>query len=323
MLRLQQQGRSCVDHVIGVTGTIFIVISVGYLAIKSRIFKEDVLEPLGQFVVLIALPALVFRAISTQDIRTIADVGYLGGYLIGSLTILFLGYAVAGRFRPTSPVQRTFDAAGMTCANSGFVGYPLLLLATPAVAPTALALNMIVENLIIIPLVIVLAEIFSGRARGAEIALTVAKRLMSNPIVLAMLMGLGVVLLELKVPAPVERTIDILASSSIAISLFVIGGTVAGVSLNRIGLRVSMITFGKLIAMPLAVWFGFMIMEWTGSGVEDPELRKAAILMAATPAMTIYPLLAQRYGQAETAATAMLVMTTLSFFTLSAFIYVL
>jgi hypothetical protein len=40
--------------------------------------------------------------------------------------------------------------------------------------------------------------------------------------------------------------------------------------------------------------------------------------MAALPAMSVYPILAQRYGQQRIAALAMLVMTGLSFFSISA-----
>jgi hypothetical protein len=40
--------------------------------------------------------------------------------------------------------------------------------------------------------------------------------------------------------------------------------------------------------------------------------------MAAMPAMSIYPILAQSYGQQRTAALALLMMTGLSFFSISA-----
>ena len=63
--------------------------------------------------------------------------------------------------------------------------------------------------------------------------------------------------------------------------------------------------------------------QWSGAGVDDPSLQKAAIIMAATPAMSIYPVLAQRYGQEEQAATAMLLMTAMSFFTISGLLYLL
>ena len=311
------------DHVLLVTGTIFLIISVGYICFATALFDRTALAPLGQFVVNIALPALIFRAFLTQDIAAIANPGYLGGYLFGSLLMLGVGYFWAGVTSPKDSVRRTFDAAGMACANSGLVGYPILLLAMPAIAPTALAMNMLTENLIIIPLVIVLAEIGSGRASGILGGGVVFLRVLKNPLIIAILVSLFLVFTGLKLPGPVSRAIEILASSSVAISLFVIGGTIAGVSIRKIGTRVPMIVAGKIIGHPLAVWFGLYVMSLVGFALDDPALRKAAIIMAATPAMSIYPLLAQRYGDAETAATAMLLMTVLSFFTISALLYML
>ena len=71
----------------------------------------------------------------------------------------------------------------MSCANSGFMGYPILLIAMPAVADSALALNMIVENLVMIPLILVLAE--RGRSGGTGL-FGPLRRAATNPIVLAL-----------------------------------------------------------------------------------------------------------------------------------------
>ncbi len=311
------------DHVLSITGTIFLIISVGYICFATAVFDKGALAPLGQFVVVIALPALIFRTFSTQDLEDLANPGYLGGYLIGSLLMLCVGYILAGLASPENGVHRTFDAAGMACANSGLVGYPILLLAMPAIAPTALGMNMLTENLIIIPLVIILADITSGRASGLPARGAILVRLLKNPLILAMLASLFLVLTGLTLPEPMSRAIDILASSSVAISLFVIGGMIAGVSIKKIGTRVLMIVAGKLIGHPFAVGLGLYVMSLVGFGLDDPALRKAAIIMAATPAMSIYPLLAQRYGDAETAATAILLMTVLSFFTISTLLYML
>ena len=114
-----------------------------------------------------------------------------------------------------------------------------------------------------------------------------------------------------------------IAQSSIAVSLFVIGGTVAGTALKTVGKRVISVVIGKLIFLPFAVWIGFGIMDLTGFGIDEPDLRKAAIIMAATPTMSVYPILAQQYGQEEHAATAMLIMIAMSFFTISGLLYIL
>ncbi len=49
----------------------------------------------------------------------------------------------------------------------------------------------------------------------------------------------------------------------------------------------------------------------------DPKLTQAALVLAGLPMVTIFPLLAQRYGQGEQCASALLVATLLSFLTLN------
>ena len=51
--------------------------------------------------------------------------------------------------------------------------------------------------------------------------------------------------------------------------------------------------------------------------------RTAAVLSAAMPMLGIYPILGQKYGQADLCASALLVTTIASFFTLSSLLWVL
>jgi hypothetical protein len=86
--------------------------------------------------------------------------------------------------------------------------YPILLMAMPATASTALALNMIVENLIMIPLVLVMAEhAKGGSGRGWTLVVQIAGRLIRNPIVIALITGLAVSLLGLGVPGIIAKPI--------------------------------------------------------------------------------------------------------------------
>ena len=55
----------------------------------------------------------------------------------------------------------------------------------------------------------------------------------------------------------------------------------------------------------------------------DPTYQMSILLMAATPMMGIYPTLAQAYGRAQSSAVSLLLATLVSFFTLSAFLWVM
>ncbi|MFZ9440731.1 MAG: AEC family transporter, partial [Hylemonella sp.] len=81
----------------------------------------------------------------------ILNIPYLAAYALGSLLTLALGMLWARRVRGHQPKFSAIMAMGMACPNSGFVGYPIMLLTFGPVAGVALALNMVAENLLIIP----------------------------------------------------------------------------------------------------------------------------------------------------------------------------
>lgn len=303
--------------VLGITGPIFALIGLGWLVTRAGVFQAGDLRALGRYVVMLALPALIFRAVTAHDLASLVDGGYLAAYLGGSLATLAIGYGF-GRRAGLDGAASTFQAMGMACANSGFIGYPMLLIALPALADRALALNMTVENLVMIPLVLVFAE-RSGPGGGA---VRTARRVGTNPIVLALAAGLAVALTGVRVPAAIVQALDLVARSSAAVSLVVIGGTLVGVRRAGQGGRVATVVAGKLLLHPLAVAAGFALLRVAGVPV-DPELAAAGVLVAATPAMGIYPILAAQYGQGATAAVAMLAMTLGSFFTLGGLLWVL
>lgn len=313
-----------VSGVVSVTGVVFILIGLGYLCVRLRLFSDADMAVLGKYVVNLAMPALVFRAMTGRDIGDVIDIGYLLAYLIASLAVFALIYWSSRTFMSMSPAASTFQAMGASCANSGFVGYPILLIALPPVATTALALNMIVETLVMIPLTLIMAErAQGGHGSGLRMMTRIGARLLRNPIVLALIAGLAASLLRWQVPPLIARPIELLAQSSAAIALIVIGGTLAGLKLRSMDGRVLPVILGKLILHPLAAALALMAGAAMGLGPGDPRLADAGIILAAMPAMTIYPLLAQRYGQQAIASLAMLAMTILSFFTISALLALL
>ena len=305
-------------EILSITGTIFAVIGAGYLSVRLGLFAASEMATLGKFVVNFALPALIFKAVSTRPIGEIANAGYLGAVLLGSLAVFGLGYLWSRRVAGETATASTFSAMGMSCANSGFVGFPILLMAMPDIASKALALNMIVENLVMIPLVLFLAEYArGGDTGGLRLARQIGLRLVRNPIVIALVLGLAVSASGLSVPVIVTRPVDIFAAASAAVSLAVIGGTLASLPMRDIRWPVLRISAGKLLLHPLAVGAGFAAMSLVGWPEADDRLVAAGIILASMPAMGVYPILAQAYGEERNASLALLAMTGASFLTIS------
>jgi predicted permease len=211
---------------------------------------------------------------------------------------------------------------GMTCSNSSFVGYPILLLTVAPVAAMALALNTLVENLVVIPLLMGLAERSRGQAGHWTVVVGQSlRRLASNPIILALVAGLLVSVMRWQLPEPLMRGINLFSVSSAGLSLFVIGGTLVGLPMGGMGRQILPIALAKLVLHPLAVLLAISALPRLGVAALDTSLRMAAVLLAAMPTMSIYPILAQSYGKENLGAAALLATTVASFFSLSGLIW--
>jgi malonate transporter and related proteins len=216
--------------------------------------------------------------------------------------------------RRTSPLDNAFFGMGVSMSNSGYIGYGLVSQILGADALVAVAMTILTEVLVIMPLTLVLAEIHRDRGqRGlgrtvGKVLLTVAR----NPILVGIAAGFLCSGLGYQVPAMLGRTIDMLAGSAAAVALFAIGGGLAGQRLHEgLGAAVA-IAAGKLLIHPAAV-FAMLALVPTF----DPTLTQAALILAGLPMVTLFPLLAQRYGKGDLCSSALLVTTALSFVTLN------
>lgn len=305
-------------EIVGIITPIYLAILAGYAATRTGVFSKDDMRTFGKFVINFALPAMVFRAVAQRPIADVLNASYMAAYLCGSLLMLALGFLCARRLGRQNHTGSTIAAMGVACSNSGYVGLPILLLALPAVASTALAMNLIIENVMVIPLLLVMAE--SGREGGGpahRVFLQTLARVARMPLVLGLVAGLALSLLGCTLPAPLERSVALFGQATGALSLFVIGGTLVGLPLRGMGPAVLPIAIGKLVGHPLAVLAAAIALSGLGMAPIDPPLLAAGILLAAVPMLGIYPILAQAYGLAERSAAALLVTTATSFPTLS------
>ena len=309
---------------LAISGPIYLAILLGYATTRWGLFAKSDLRVLGKFVINLAMPALLFNALAPRRLDEILNGRYLLVYAGGSLLTLLLGWWWGRRVARQTPTATSFYVMGMCCSNSGFVGFPILLLVLPPIAGVVLALNMLVENLVFIPLVLVLAE--HGRSGGgtaSQVLRGIGYRLLRNPMIWGLVAGLAASLCHLDMPAFMARTVNLFSQASAGLSLFVVGGTLVGLPLSGMGTKIASIAAGKLLLHPLSVLFCITLLPALGLGHLPVDLTAAALLMAAMPMLGIYAILAQPYGQEEVSAAALLVTTATSFVTLNGVLWLL
>ena len=307
-------------EILGITGPIYLAIALGYLVTQRGLFTRADMQVFGKFTIQLALPALLFNALSRRSVGEILNWQYLAAYAVATLAVVLGGLFWTRRVQGKPLSLASVVTMGMACANSGFVGYPVALLTLGGtVAGVSLALNMVVENLLIIPLLLAVAGSEGAPGQWRQALVQTFKGLVGNPMIWGIVSGFVVSLLGLQMPEPVSRTINLFSAASGALSLFVIGGSLVGLKPEGLKGAIAQIALGKLLVHPLVM---LVVLLWL-IPIADPALRTAALLTCAMPMMGIYTILAQRFGHGAISAAAMLVSTVLSFFSLSGLLWLL
>ncbi len=270
------------------------------------------------------LPALLFLAFSQRSFGELVTPTYMVVYLLGGLTAGSLIYMIAWA-QGNGPARRAIGMLGAMAPNSAYFGYPMILLTFPDLATSVLAMNMLVENFILIPLCMVFLELARpGKQKAIWRSLIGALWItLKRPFVVALILGMVVSVIGVPVPAPLDSLMTMLATATGALSLFVIGGGLVGLPLGGNSLLASQIAIGKLLLQPAAVAaVAFLVIAFGWPGL-SPELRTAAILTSAAPMFSIFPVIAQEYGHEGLASLAQTGAVVASLFTLTAFMVLL
>ena len=305
--------------VLGITLPLFAAVLLGYFCVRGGLFKPTDMRLFGSFVLNVALPALLFLAVATRDARDVFNITYMAVFATGALLTIAASFIILTLLK-TTPSRRAVAVMGTSCANSGFVGYPLMLLAFPDSAGQILALNMLVENFLIIPLCLVLFELSKERNGTGIIRLIgqIALNVLRRPMVIALLLGLAVSLLRVPLPEPVIRTTSLFAASASALALFTIGGALVGLPFKGHRALAALTAAGKLLLHPALAALALSAAMALGLPPLSRELAAAVILSAAIPMFSIYALFAAELGHEGMASIAQVLATGASFLTLSA-----
>ncbi|MFT3718824.1 AEC family transporter [Pseudorhodoferax sp.] len=299
--------------VLAATAPIYLLILAGFLVVRYGVFTQEQMRVLGRFATLVALPALLFRALSSRPLGDILNPRYLLAYGAGSLAVLASVWWWARRRRREGSAKSALLALGMSNSNSAFIGYPVASqLVGGATAGVGLALTMLIENLLIMPAALAAADADGDAGGSLWMRLrAIAGRLVRNPLIIAIAVGLAVTALDIEVPDVLQRTVGVVAAAASPLALFVIGGALVGLRPGGMLGDVATVALGKLLLHPAAVLAASLLLPM------DPLLQRAAVVYASVPMLSIYPVLAQKYGLDSLAAAALLAATTLSFLTIN------
>lgn len=289
----------------------FALVGLGYAAVRAGFFSDIAVGALTRFVFWFGLPALLFHFSADLSLGAIFDLHHTGAYILATGALNLAVIALALR-RGERLAEAAVEGQCAIIGNTGFLGLPLLvdLLGRDAVAPVVMMLT--VDIALFGSLFTILVTLSRAGRITPRLPLEIGRGLVANPMIVALVAGLAWAATGWTVPAPLDRTVSLLAGSATPGALFAIGGSLALRGLDR-PLIGGWLSFAKLVLHPAAVALALLAVGQQGF---------AAHVMIATAALPVAGnvyMLAQYYGvAAQRVSTSILISTIGSVLTLTA-----
>lgn len=304
-------------HIIDSLAPVFLLIALGAFLVKINFLKSEMLKGMNDLAYWIGLPSFIFYRLATVSLQG-ADLGaLLIVFFTGTAVAVGAGAIVVRLLRIPATSRGTFIQASFR-GNLAFIGLPAVIFAftgipghdvsrTQELAVLALAPIMVTYNV-----VAVLVLYGSRAASGSKLILKTMRQLITNPLIIASIGGILVALMAWPFPLFLHRSLEALSRIALPLALLCIGGTLLLVPAKGSLGPAFTASLLKVGVAPLA-GFGAGVLLGIAPGV----MLVAVIYLACPTAAASYVLARQLGGDEALAASAVVVSTLLSLFSLS------
>ncbi|WP_315736737.1 MULTISPECIES: AEC family transporter [unclassified Bradyrhizobium] len=230
---------------------IFALILTGFLCGWFGVFDRTATDNLNRFAVYLALPALIFTAMSRIGVEQVSQFGFIGAFCGGIAATFATGFVIS-RLRGRRVANASIEGLDAGYSNVGFMGIPMCLLVFgPDSAPASIIATLFTACvLFLFAIVVVEMDLQKGATLGATVA-KVARSLLTSPLFIAPVAGLAVGLSGFALPAPFLSFTTLLGGAAspaalVCIGLFLAQERVVTHDAASIGILVSL----KLVMQP-------------------------------------------------------------------------
>lgn len=285
---------------------VFIVIAVGFVLGRRNSLGRGGRQALASLVYLVATPALLFDRLLTTDPAEILSTNFI--VIVASALLTGLAFFLVCR---TVLRRGTADSIiGMlssSYANAGNLGIPL---AVYVLDDAAAVVPVILFQVAFYAPVALTALDVANSSKQSNLLRNLIVSPLTNPMVLAAIIGMLVSFFALPVPEVITEPVGILAGASVPLALLVFGMSLSGGAILREGrLAAVLATVFKVVLMPVVAG----LLAHFLFGMEGQALLTAVVLGALPTAQNVYTY-ALRFRTAENLARDAGLLSTLASF---------
>ncbi len=255
----------------------------------------------------VALPALLFVATYDQPIGSLVSVALAGGVVVVFLATA--GIAWVFHAREATPARRSVAVVQSYHANLGYLGVPLIAATFDDGVTAAASVILGVGALVQVPLTVAILVAVNGTETSVRAQ---SRRLLANPVLLALVAGLGVGSAEIAVPDTAVAGLDVLAAFALPLAVLCVGASLDP-DLPTFDRRATgRTTVLKMACMPAIAWVVFATL-----GVDADAFVAAVVMLAMPTAVSTYVFSSELGGDARFASVNVFATTVVSVATLA------
>jgi predicted permease len=295
---------------------IFAIIALGWFVRIKGYIQPEFLGPANRLVYYLAIPAMIFHAISKGSLSTQFDVSVLCITLLSVITVFAVAWCVGLIWRISRGELGTFIQSSFH-GNLGYIG---LAVAYYTLGNDGFVRASIIAGFIMILqnfLAVVALQYNSNDASISKKKRDVVLRILGNPVILSALAGILFSATGLKLPLIVSRSLNILSGLALPMALILIG---ASLSFELVQLRIFKILSSSFLKLILLPGIGFILYRLLDLKLQDylPGL----ILLASPTATLTYVMAKELKGDTDFAVAALSSCTIMSAVTFSMWLHI-
>ena len=299
---------------INVVAPLFLTIAFGYYIKKINLVDDYSLKKMNNLIFKTFLPMLLFINVYNTKIEGGINMRLMI-FAPAAILITFLSACIIIPFVEKENRKRGVLVQAIFRSNFVLFGLPVVLslFGDNGAGVTSMLIAVIVPMFNF--LAVIILEIF----RGGKINLKeILKGIATNPLILASMLGILMLILHIKLPMLLEKTISDMSKIATPLALIVLGGSFKVEKINSNIKQLCIGIIGKLIIVPL-----IFIPVAIHLGFRNIELASVMIMLSAPVAVSSFTMAEQMDADGELAAQLVVFTSMLSVITIFMYVFVM
>ncbi|OCG10516.1 hypothetical protein B5800_08790 [Gilliamella apicola] len=286
---------------------LFILILLGFLAVKLGRWQKTVTDSLTKFTFYIAFPIMLFQIMSHFSEQSEIDIKLLLVFFGGSFIVFATGCLIASKVFKLNGSQSTLFAMGGIYTNTVFVGIPIIKMLLGDQAIPIVAIIVIFNALILWTLATVSIEFVQMGKLSGRSFIKALKNVSKNPIIIGIFTGIVVNYIGLPIPNFINQSTKMVSDMTAPLSLIVLGMGLAEYKIRDQFLITGSICILKLAILPIITYIVGKLL-----GLPTLELQVVVLLSSVSIAINCYMMARQFEVLQGPIASSLLISTALS-----------